>query len=163
MIIVSGRLYVRPGDRPAFLTRSAEALAQARRWPGCRDFVVAADPVEPDRVNVYEEWETEDALLAFRGDGPALDDREGELMPDVAHEEGAAGHRVVPEVHQRHHARRDEDHDGQVQRETPRRQRVRLQGAPERDGEDLEADHHRQREDGGRSLGQEGEASARRG
>ena len=37
---------------------------------GCRDFVVAADPIEPDRVNVYEEWESEEALLTFRGAGP---------------------------------------------------------------------------------------------
>jgi hypothetical protein len=32
--------------------------------------VVAADPLEPDRVNVYEAWEIEAALLAFRGEGP---------------------------------------------------------------------------------------------
>ena len=70
MIIVSGKLYVRPGERENFLTRSAAAVLQARRTNGCLDFIVAADPVEPDRVNVYEEWESEDALLRFRGDGP---------------------------------------------------------------------------------------------
>jgi quinol monooxygenase YgiN len=70
MIIVSGKIYVRPGARQGFLQSSAEAVAQARRFAGCRDFVVAADPLEPDRVNVYEEWESEEALLAFRGDGP---------------------------------------------------------------------------------------------
>lgn len=73
MIIVAGRIYVRAGSRPSFLTLSAEAVAEARRCSGCRDFVVAADPIEPDRVNVYEEWETEEALLAFRGDGPGPD------------------------------------------------------------------------------------------
>lgn len=73
MIIVSGRIYVRPGTRQAFVTSSAEAVAQARRTAGCHDFVVAADPLEPDRVNVYEEWESEEALLAFRGDGPGED------------------------------------------------------------------------------------------
>ena len=31
---------------------------------------MAADPIEADRVNVYEEWESEEALLAFRGAGP---------------------------------------------------------------------------------------------
>jgi hypothetical protein len=31
---------------------------------------VAADPIEPDRVNIYEEWESEEALLTFRGAGP---------------------------------------------------------------------------------------------
>lgn len=70
MIIVSGRLYLRPGTMEAFLASSMEAVALARRTPECRDFVVAADLLEPDRVNVYEEWESEEALLAFRGDGP---------------------------------------------------------------------------------------------
>ncbi len=73
MIIVSGRIYVRPGARENFLTRSAAAVAQARRTNGCLDFVVSADPVESDRVNVYEEWESEEALLRFRGDGPGED------------------------------------------------------------------------------------------
>lgn len=70
MIIVSGKIYVRAGTRQNFVTSSAEAVAQARRTPGCRDFVVAADPLELDLVNVYEEWESEEALMAFRGDGP---------------------------------------------------------------------------------------------
>jgi quinol monooxygenase YgiN len=73
VIIVSGRIYVRAGARQEFLTSSAEAVVQARSAPGCRDFVVAADPIEPDRVNGYEEWESEAALLAFRGDGPSQD------------------------------------------------------------------------------------------
>jgi hypothetical protein len=73
MVIVSGRIYVRPGTRDDFLKLSTEAVVQARRSTGCLDFVVAADPIEPDRVNVYEEWESEQALVAFRGDGPGAD------------------------------------------------------------------------------------------
>jgi quinol monooxygenase YgiN len=73
MIIVSGQIYVRAGTRQDFLTHSAVAMEQARRTKGCLDFVVAADPLEPDRVNVYEEWETEEALVRFRGDGPGKD------------------------------------------------------------------------------------------
>jgi quinol monooxygenase YgiN len=73
MLIVSGRIYLRPGTRERFLASSAEAIVQARAFAGCRDFVVAADPLEPDRVNVYEEWESEAALLAFRGSGPEAD------------------------------------------------------------------------------------------
>jgi quinol monooxygenase YgiN len=73
VIIVSGRLYVRPGSREEFLRRSSEAVVQARATDGCRDFVVAADPLEADRVNVYEEWESKDALSAFRGEGPGED------------------------------------------------------------------------------------------
>lgn len=73
MIIVSGRIYVRPEHRARFLAASAEAISSARQAPGCLDFVVAADPIETDRVNVYEEWRTEAALLAFRGSGPDED------------------------------------------------------------------------------------------
>jgi len=70
MIIVSGRIHVAPGRRGTFLAASLEAVVEARRAPGCLDFVVAADSLEPDRVNVYEQWESEAALEAFRGDGP---------------------------------------------------------------------------------------------
>lgn len=70
MIIVSGRIYVSRGQREAFLASSRSAVVEARRAAGCRDFVVAADPIEPDRVNVYEEWDFDSQLEAFRGAGP---------------------------------------------------------------------------------------------
>ena len=84
MIIVSGRIHVRPGARPEFLSSSLDAVAQARQSRGCRDFVVAADPIEPDRVNVYEEWESEEALLAFRGVGPGEDLTSSIVRADVS-------------------------------------------------------------------------------
>ena len=84
MIIVSGKIYVRPDARQAFLTCSLAAVTQARGTRGCRDFVVAADPIEPDRVNVYEEWESEEALVAFRGDGPDHDLSSSIVRADVA-------------------------------------------------------------------------------
>lgn len=73
MLIVSGRIHVRPGAHQKFVELSAEAVVVARALPGCRDFVVAADPIEPNRVNVYEEWDSEEALLSFRGSGPDVD------------------------------------------------------------------------------------------
>lgn len=73
MIIVSGKLYLRHGTQQQFLQSSAQAIKLARSTPSCRDFVVAADPIEPNRVNVYEEWDSVEALLAFRGSGPAED------------------------------------------------------------------------------------------
>lgn len=45
-------------------------MQSARRARGCRDFVVAADQLEPNRVNVYEEWDSASDLELFRGDGP---------------------------------------------------------------------------------------------
>ena len=73
MLIVSGRLYLKAGAMKEFLASSKEAVALARSARGCRDFVVSPDPIEPDRVNVYEEWESEKALLDFRGSGPDND------------------------------------------------------------------------------------------
>jgi quinol monooxygenase YgiN len=66
------------------LTSSLAAVAQARGALGCRDFVVAADPIEPDRVNVYEEWESEEALLTFRGDEPEQDVSASIVRADVS-------------------------------------------------------------------------------
>jgi quinol monooxygenase YgiN len=70
MLIVSGRLYLKAGAMEQFLASSKEAIGLARSAPGCRDFVVASDPLEPNRANVYEEWVSERALLDFRGSGP---------------------------------------------------------------------------------------------
>jgi len=70
VIIVAGQLRVAAGDRDRFLARSREAIQLARDARGCRDFAVAADPLDPERVNVYERWTDRDALHAFRGDGP---------------------------------------------------------------------------------------------
>lgn len=89
MIIVSGKLYIQPGQREPFIDQSATAVKEARQTVGCRDFVVAADPIEANRVNVYEEWESVEALLAFRGDGPG-DDLSSMITKAAVHEYEAA-------------------------------------------------------------------------
>lgn len=78
MIIVAGHLRVAAQDRDAFLARSHEAIGLARSTMGCQDYVVAADPLDPGRINVYEHWTDQAALHAFRGDGP--DDDLGALI-----------------------------------------------------------------------------------
>lgn len=70
MIIVSGRIMTKSAKRDAFLASSNDAIVAARKARGCRDFIVAADPIEADRVNVHEEWESVADLEAFKGDGP---------------------------------------------------------------------------------------------
>lgn len=70
MIVVAGHLRVAASDRERLLLLSREAMVRARSTPGCHDFVVAADPLEPDRVHVYERWRDRATMLAFRGDGP---------------------------------------------------------------------------------------------
>jgi len=73
MIIVAGQLHVVPGSRKRFLALSRPAIEAARAHPACRDFVVAADPIEADRVNVCEVWDAAEPLLAFRADGPSAE------------------------------------------------------------------------------------------
>jgi quinol monooxygenase YgiN len=70
MIIVAGRLRVAAADRDDFVARSSEAVRLARAADGCRDFAVSADPLDAERVNVYERWTNREALHAFRGEGP---------------------------------------------------------------------------------------------
>lgn len=102
MIIVAGKIYVRPGERDRFVALSADAVVQARRSPGCCDYVVAADLIEADRVNVYERWESEEALHAFRGEGPGEDLSARIVRAEVSeytvvpHE--AAGHVTIEEA-----------------------------------------------------------------
>ena len=76
MIIVAGTITLHPGRCAAFLEASTESIREARRAPGCQAFVVAADPIEPDVANVYEVWDSEAALLSFRGEGPGTDMRD---------------------------------------------------------------------------------------
>lgn len=66
----AGHLRVTPGSRDRFVARSLAAVIAARAVRGCLDFAVSADPVDPDRVNIFERWESEDALRAFRASGP---------------------------------------------------------------------------------------------
>ena len=73
MIIVAGHLLISEGKRQEFLDASYPSVIEARVAAGCRDFVVSADPIEVERVNVYEAWDTEAQLLEFRGSGPSDD------------------------------------------------------------------------------------------
>jgi quinol monooxygenase YgiN len=69
-IIVAGQIVVKPGQRQRFLDKSQEAMRLARSTAGCEDFVVAADPLDEQRVNVFEIWSSHKALHAFRDEGP---------------------------------------------------------------------------------------------
>lgn len=70
MIIVCGSLRLVPGQRDTFIARSLPAMRSARQVAGCLDFSVSPDPLDPNRANVLERWESHAALQAFRGSGP---------------------------------------------------------------------------------------------
>ncbi|WP_440098354.1 putative quinol monooxygenase [Streptosporangium sp. H16] len=75
MIIVSGWIRVDPDARDGYLRGCVSVVEQARASSGCLDFTLGADLVDAGRINVYERWESEKALDAFRGSGPG-DDQE---------------------------------------------------------------------------------------
>ncbi len=81
MIIVTGHLTVDAQDRDAFLADCLNVVGTARTTSGCLDFAMSADPIEEDRVNVLERWESEEALKAFRGSGP--DDESGARIVEM--------------------------------------------------------------------------------
>jgi quinol monooxygenase YgiN len=71
VVIVAGHLVVEPKQRDDYLSGCVEVVSQARRTPGCLDFVLSADLVEPGRINIFERWESQAAVEAFRGSGPS--------------------------------------------------------------------------------------------
>lgn len=71
MIVVLGWLRVAPEERAAFLTSCRPVIEAARATDGCVDFHIAADPIEPGRVNVVEQWSSVAAVETFRGGGPS--------------------------------------------------------------------------------------------
>lgn len=66
MLIIAGTLRVDPADRAAYLDLVARATAMARETAGCLDFAQSPDPLEPDRINIFERWESDAELQAFR-------------------------------------------------------------------------------------------------
>lgn len=71
MLIIAGHLIVAPEERDRFVEGCQSVVEAARRAPGCADFAITADSVDPGQVRVYELWESEADLLAFRGSGPS--------------------------------------------------------------------------------------------
>ncbi|XAS74907.1 antibiotic biosynthesis monooxygenase family protein [Dermatophilaceae bacterium Sec6.4] len=70
MLIVAGYLEVSFDVRDVYLSAVLEVTRLARDAPGCLEFVQAADPLMHDRVIVYERWESQEHLLAFRDTDP---------------------------------------------------------------------------------------------
>ncbi len=64
MVIVQGVFRVAPGDRDAFLAQSVAGMVASRAEQGCVEYVMAADPVEADRVVLSERWASTEDLNA---------------------------------------------------------------------------------------------------
>jgi quinol monooxygenase YgiN len=77
-VVVAGHVMVEPDERIDYLKTCVEVVRQARAATGCLDFAISADLLDSGRINVYERWESQSAVEAFRGSGPS--DEQGAAM-----------------------------------------------------------------------------------
>ena len=78
MVIVAGHITVAPERRESYLAGCVSVVEQAREATGCLDFAITADLLDPGRVDIFERWESQADVQAFRGSGPS--DEQGAAM-----------------------------------------------------------------------------------
>ena len=83
MLIIAGYLEVGPTERDVYVRDCVTAVQMAVAAPGCLDYSITADSTDPSRVRVFERWESEEGLLAFRGSGPSDDQQAAIVAADV--------------------------------------------------------------------------------
>jgi quinol monooxygenase YgiN len=66
MIIVAGWYTVAPEHRDKVVESHTDLVGRARKAEGNLDLAISADPVDPARVNMFELWESDEALNAWR-------------------------------------------------------------------------------------------------
>jgi hypothetical protein len=67
MLIVAGHFEVDPERRAEFIADREELMRTSRAEPGCIAYAFMADPIEPGRVQLFERWESKDALATHLG------------------------------------------------------------------------------------------------
>jgi quinol monooxygenase YgiN len=72
MVIVAGHITVDPEKRESYLAAFVKVVEKAREAPGCLDFAATADVIDPGRVNLYERWESQTAVKAWRKRAPRI-------------------------------------------------------------------------------------------
>lgn len=90
MLIVAGSIHVDATARDGYVAECVAVVTQAREAPGCLDFAITADSLDPTRVDVYERWESVAAVEAFRGSGPSGDQQAAIAAADVSQYEVGA-------------------------------------------------------------------------
>lgn len=90
MVIVAGHLVVDIEQRQSYLDGCADVVRQARKAPGCLDFAISADLLEPGRINIVERWESQEAVEAFRAGGMDAEQSAQILQASVAEYDIAA-------------------------------------------------------------------------
>jgi quinol monooxygenase YgiN len=71
VLIVAGHLIVDRTERDNYVAECAKVVEAARVAPGCLDFSITADTIDPALIRIFERWDNAEDLLAFRGSGPS--------------------------------------------------------------------------------------------
>lgn len=90
MVIVAGQITVEPQQRDSYLAGCVSLVREARRAAGCIDFAISADLLDAGRINIFEHWESQAAVEAFRSGGPSDDQTAAMLSASVAEYDIAA-------------------------------------------------------------------------
>jgi quinol monooxygenase YgiN len=69
-VIVAGKVFVDPEARDRCIEAHRGIVEAARAYPGCIDVAISPDAVDPGRVNVFEHFESKEALDAWRAIAP---------------------------------------------------------------------------------------------
>ena len=67
MIVVTGYLTIDPAKRAEVEAAVATLVPLTVAEEGCVEYRYAADLLEPNRINIWEQWESEEAMTAHMG------------------------------------------------------------------------------------------------
>ncbi|MDN5856606.1 MAG: antibiotic biosynthesis monooxygenase [Actinomycetia bacterium] len=84
MLIVAGHIIVAPEARESYLADCTTVVEQGRTTDGCLDFSITADLLDPSRINIFERWDSQTAVDAFRNSGPSDDQSAAILSASVS-------------------------------------------------------------------------------
>ena len=83
MLIIAGSTEVDASKRDEYVAAHQDLVMRCRQAPGCLDVAISSDPLDARRVNVFERWESRDALEAWRAVANAPDTGIEMLTDDV--------------------------------------------------------------------------------
>jgi quinol monooxygenase YgiN len=62
VVIVAGAFVTDPDRREEFLAGRLEGMRASRAEPGCLEYTLSADPIDPSRIVLFERWASQEAL-----------------------------------------------------------------------------------------------------
>jgi len=65
-VIVAGWCAVDPSKRDEVVEKFTDLVLRARSAPGCLDMAITADPVDSNRINIFEFWRSGKDLNSWR-------------------------------------------------------------------------------------------------